>query len=57
MIKDLLKHLDYGLFQEGALLLFFLIFAVVAIRTLLTRNDVARRQAMVVLNDGTEKDQ
>ena len=55
MIKQLVKHLDYSLFAELALVSFAIIFVAVVIRTLVMRSDVTRQHANIVLGDQTEK--
>ncbi len=55
MIKRLTTYLDYSIFAEVALLMFAAIFIAIVVRTLLTRSDVTKRQADIVLGDNTEK--
>ena len=54
MIKQLIKYIDYSMFAELALVAFAIIFVVVVIRTLLTRSDITKQQANIVLGDNTE---
>jgi len=55
MIQQILNQIDYSLFAELALVLFAIVFVSVTLRTLLTRSDVTRRQAEIVLHDGPEE--
>ncbi len=57
MIKQALEQLSYSIFAEAALLMFALIFVAVVVRTLLTRRDVTKQQAKIVLGDQTENQQ
>jgi hypothetical protein len=54
MIKQALDQLSYSIFAEIALLMFALIFIAVVVRTLLTRREVTKQQAKIVLGDQTE---
>lgn len=56
MIKNLIEQLDYGFYAECSLVLFTIIFLVVAARTFLTRGEVTRRQSMIVMNDEGQED-
>ncbi len=51
MIKETLAGMDLLPFTEAALLIFFAVFAAVAIRTLRTDRRLIDRQAAVVLDD------
>lgn len=51
MIKTLTSYLGYGFFAEVALLIFAAVFIAIVIRTLLTRGDVTRQQAAIVLGE------
>ena len=57
MIQQMLNQIDYSLFAELSLVLFAIVFVAVTLRTLLTRGDVTRRQAEIVLHDGPEENQ
>ena len=51
MIKKLTSFLDYGIFAEGALAIFALVFIAIVIRTLMMKSEVIREQASIVLAD------
>lgn len=57
MIKKLIGDLDYSSYAEVALVLFAAVFLLVVIRTLLTRSDVTRHQAHLVLGDSPDEKQ
>ena len=54
MIKSVLNQLDYSFFAEASLAIFSVVFIAITIRTLLTRREVSRRQAEIVLHDSPE---
>lgn len=54
MIKTLTSYLGYGFFAEVALLIFAAVFIAIVIRTLLTRHDITRQQAAIVLGEPLE---
>ena len=54
MIKNLLDQLNYSICAEIALAIFAIVFIAVSIRVLLTRKDIAHRQARIVLDDSQE---
>lgn len=56
MIKNITSFLDYGIFAEIALAIFASVFVAIVIRTLLTKTDITKRQAQIVL-DGQEEEQ
>lgn len=51
MIKKLTSFLDYGVFAEGALAIFALVFIAIVVRTLLIKSNVTDEQALIVLDD------
>jgi hypothetical protein len=51
MIKKLTSFLDYGIFAEGALAIFALVFVAIVIRTLMMKPDIIHEQATIVLGD------
>ena len=54
MIKQLMDHLDYGVFAEVALLIFATVFVAIVIRTLATRSETLEYQSRIVLDENTE---
>ena len=55
MIRELMKYMDASICAETALVLFFLVFISVSIRTILfTRRTEAHANAIIPLSDGTE---
>lgn len=51
MIKDVLQAMDFTLLSQAALVLFFLVFVAVVIRTWLRPDREMRRQAQIPLDD------
>ena len=51
MIKKLTSFLDYGIFAEMALAIFACVFIAIVIRTLITKSEVTKQQASIVLGD------
>lgn len=54
MIKQVLNQIDISWYAELSLLLFSMVFVAVVIRTLLTKSEITRQQANVVLEDHSE---
>ncbi len=52
MIKDVVSALDYSVYAEAALLLFFASFLVVLVQTWRAHPDSVNRQAELPLQDG-----
>jgi len=55
MIRELLDSMLYGWIASTALVLFFTVFVVVTIRTLLTNQTTMDRQADIPLSDGKRR--
>lgn len=51
MIKDVLRQLDYSLTAQISLLMFFTIFIVVSIRTLLQDRNTSQEQANAIFDE------
>lgn len=51
MIKDVLRQLDYSLTAQISLLMFFTIFIVVSIRTLLQDGNTSQEQANAIFDE------
>ncbi|WP_153556917.1 hypothetical protein [Roseimaritima sediminicola] len=54
MLRDLVSQLDYSLFAEGALALFFLAFVGVLFSTFRLSRDAAERFAAIAISDRVE---
>ena len=54
MVKLILNVCNFSLFAEIALLMFFGIFVVVSIRTLLTNRQTMEANAQIALQDNSE---
>ncbi len=52
MIREILKIVDYSSLAIIALVLFFLVFVAVGIKTYFTGHDVTDKQAGIPLSDG-----
>lgn len=52
MIREILKIVDYSGLAITALVLFFLVFVAVSIKTFFTKHDVTDKQAGIPLSDG-----
>lgn len=55
MVSELLEKLDPSVCAEIALVLFFLVFLSVSVRTYFTRRETVERQAEIPLSDGTRR--
>lgn len=54
MIQQVLKQIDFSLWAEAALVLFFLLFVVIAFRTLRADRRAMQRIAAAALDDTKE---
>ncbi len=57
MIRDLLNHANYGWIATAALVLFFVTFVAVTIKTMLTSKKTTDSQADIPLSDGKRSHQ
>jgi hypothetical protein len=55
MIKQVLEYINVSLFAEIALLIFAITFIAIVLRTLMTRSEITKKQANIVLGDQAEE--
>ena len=54
MVKEVISSLDYSVYAEAALVVFFLVFVAISIRTFFADHGAMTRQSAMALEEGKE---
>lgn len=57
MIKDVLRYLDYSSTAQISLLMFFAIFVIVTVRTLLQNRQLSDQHSRVIFDDDMKENE